>query len=112
MDEIFISYKAEEFDEANSVKTALEENGISCWMAPMSIKGGLSYASEIPKAIRNCKVFVLVLSEKAQSSNWIPRELDQAINENKIIMPFMIENCPLQDEFAFYLSNVQRYNAY
>lgn len=112
MNEIFISYKAEEFDYAKNVKIALEESGISCWMAPMSIKGGSSYASEIPKAIRSCKIFVLILSEKAQSSNWIPRELDQAINENKIVMPFMIENCTLKDEFAFYLSNVQRYNAY
>ena len=35
-DNVFISYKAEEFDEANWVKKTLETNGISCWMAPMS----------------------------------------------------------------------------
>jgi len=110
--EVFISYKAEEFDEANWVKTVLEENGITCWMAPMCITGGASYAEEIPQAIRNCKVFVLILSEKCQLSKWVPRELDQAINESKIIMPFMLENCKLKDDFNFYLSNVQRYAAY
>lgn len=110
--DVFISYKAEEYYEANWVKSTLENNGISCWMAPSSIPGGSSYASEIPQAIRSCKVFVLILSEKSQKSKWVPRELDQAINENKIVMPFMLENCALKDDFNFYLTNVQRYAAY
>lgn len=110
--EVFISYKSEEFDKANWVKTILENNGITCWMAPEDIKGGSSYAIEIPKAIRQCKIFVLILSEKAQNSKWVPKELDQAINEGKIIMPFMLDDCLLKDDFNFYLTNVQRYEAY
>lgn len=110
--EIFISYKSEEFDDALWVKTQLEDKGFSCWMAPMSITGGASYASEIPTAIQHCEVFVLILSNACQKSKWVPRELDQAINANKVIMPFMVEKCGLNDEFNFYLSNVQRYYAY
>lgn len=112
MADVFISYKAEEFNDANWIRTVLETNGLSCWMAPASIPGGSSYAAEIPKAIRAAKVFVLVLSEKCQLSRWVPRELDQAINEGKTILPFMLENCQLRDDFNFYLSNVQRYAAY
>ncbi len=112
MKDVFISYKAEEFDEANSVKSILETNGISCWMAPACIPGGSSYAEEIPKAIRQAKVFVLVLSDKAQKSRWVSREVDLAINEGKIVLPFMLENCKLKDDFNFYLTNVQRYAAY
>ncbi len=112
MADVFISYKTEEFDEANWVKTTLETNGISCWMAPLSIPGGSSYAVEIPQAIRAAKVFVLILSEKSQLSKWVPRELDQAINSEKMILPFVLEDCPLKDDFNFYLSNVQRYAAY
>ncbi len=112
MADVFISYKAEEYNEANWVKTTLETNGITCWMAPSSIPGGSSYAVEIPQAIRAARVFVLILSEQSQLSKWVPRELDQAINEGKTILPFMLENCPLKDDFNFYLSNVQRYAAY
>ena len=108
----FISYKVEEFDQALAVKNHLEANGITCWMAPMSIRGGLSYAQEIPQAIRACGVFVLILSEKAQQSKWVPRELDQAINCGKVIMPYMLEDCPLRNDFSFYLTNVQRYDAF
>ena len=110
--DVFISYKAEEKNEALWVKTRLESSGFSCWMAPESIPGGTSYAKEITQAIRGCRVFVLILSELCQTSKWVPRELDQAINENKRILPFTVEPCELTDEFSFYLPNVQRYNAY
>lgn len=112
MKDVFISYKNEESDEAGWVKSVLESNGVTCWMAPSCIPGGSSYAKEIPQAIRNCKVFVLVLSAKAQMSKWVSREVDLAINEGKTIMPFMLENCALKDDFNFYLTNVQRYEAY
>ncbi len=112
MKDVFISYKSEEFGEASWVKSTLETNGISCWMAPACIPGGSSYAVEIPKAIKQCKIFVLILSSRAQASQWVSKEVDLAINEGKIVLPFMLENCKLQDDFNFYLTNVQRYTAY
>lgn len=112
MKDVFISYKAEEFDEANWVKSVLENNGISCWMAPSCIPGGSSYAVEIPHAIKAAKVLVLILSSKAQASPWVSREIDLALNEGKVVLPFMLENCALKDDFNFYLTNVQRYTAY
>lgn len=110
--DVFISYKAEEFTEASWVKSVLEENGMSCWMAPASIPGGSSYADEIEDAIKKCGVFVLILSQKAQESKWVKKELDMALNLEKVILPFMIENCQLQRAFNYYLTDVQRYNAY
>lgn len=109
---VFISYKADEFDRVLPLKKHLEANGIPCWMAPMSIRGGLSYAQEIPPAIQGCGVFLLYLTKKAQESKWVPREVDQAINSEKVVMPFMPEPCALRDDFSFYLTNVQRYEAF
>ena len=109
---VFISYKSEESAEADKVRRALETSGISCWMAPESIPGGRSYAEVIPAAIRRCSVFVLILTEKSQSSQWVKRELDRAINEGKRVMPFILENTRLDDDIAFYLTNVQQYFAY
>ena len=112
MSDVFISYKTEDEAQARWVRDTLETNGISCWMAPGSIPGGSSYAAEIPAAIRGCRAFVLVLSQQTQASRWVPRELDQAINCGKVVLPFMLEDCALRDDFNFYLTNVQRYNAY
>ena len=112
MKDIFISYKTEDIADAQKVRDHLEAEGLSVWMAPDSITGGASYAAEIPPAIDNAKVFVLILSQKAQTSKWVPRELDQAINGDKKVMPFMTEDCPLNSEFKFYLTNIQRYPAF
>ena len=110
--EIFISYKSEDYDQAQWLRSVLEANGLSCWMAPASIPGGSNYAKEIPMAIENCRVFVVVLTRKCQESIWVPKELDRALNCKKPVMPFVLENCELTDDFNFYLSNVQRYQAY
>ena len=109
---VFISYSSHNASEAYNTKAILEKNNISCWMAPDSIPVGSSYAKEIPKAIQNCKVFILILSEIAQKSKWIPKELDHAIINSKLLIPVIIEDCQLDDQFAFYLSNVQCYETW
>ncbi len=112
MKEIFISYSTVDAVNAETVRNVLEKNGLSCWMAPRDIPGGSNYTKEIPIAIRNCKVFVLILSKNAQSSQWVLKELDSAVNCGKVILPFMLEECILNDEFNFLLTGAQRYAAY
>ncbi|MBQ8769049.1 MAG: toll/interleukin-1 receptor domain-containing protein [Oscillospiraceae bacterium] len=112
MKEIFISYSSIDLPQAETVRNVLEKNGLSCWMAPRDIPGGSNYTKEIPIAIRNCKVFVLILSDSAQNSHWVLKELDSAVNCGKVILPFMLEDCALNDEFNFLLTGAQRYSAY
>lgn len=112
MKEVFISYSTIDAANAETVRNVLEKNGLSCWMAPRDIPGGSNYTKEIPIAIRNCKVFVLILSKNAQSSHWVLKELDSAVNCGKVILPFMLEDCILNDEFNFLLTGAQRYAAY
>lgn len=112
MKEVFISYSTVDLTQAETVRNVLEKNGLSCWMAPRDIPGGSNYTKEIPIAIRNCKVFVLILSKNAQGSPWVLKELDAAVNNGKVILPFMLEDCTLNDEFNFLLTGAQRYSAY
>lgn len=109
---IFISYSSQEYNQAKQIAKKIEAAGYGYWMAPESIEGGKSYAQQIPQAIQNAKVIVVVLSEKAMDSKWVAREVDRAINENKRVMPFLIEDVPMTDEFQFYLTNVQCYRGY
>lgn len=108
----FISYKSCDYETAVWLRSVLETNGITCWMAPQDIPGGSSYAKAIPEAIEHCRILVVVISKNTQSSIWVPKELDTAINKGKIVMPFMVDDVPLRDDFNFYLSNVQRYSAF
>ena len=112
MADVFISYSTKVAADAALVRRTLEAQRISCWMAPESIPGGSNYAREIPHAIRSASIFVLILSRAAQASIWVPRELDLAVNEKRVILPFLLEDCPLSDEFNFYLIGAQRCAAY
>ena len=109
---VFISYSSKEYDKASALRQVLVANSIECWMAPQSIPFGGDYGQEIPKAIKSCDIFLLLLSESAQTSKWVPKELDNAINEGKIIIPFHADESNLNDAFNFMLSNVQRIEAF
>lgn len=112
MRQVFISYSTKDQLQAEAVRNVIEQNGITCWMAPRDIPGGSNYTKEIPNAIRGCQAFVLMLSQNAQASPWVLKELDSAVNEGKIILPFQLEDITLTDEFNFLLTGAQRYDAY
>ena len=112
MRQVFISYSTKDQLQAEAVRNVIEQNGISCWMAPRDIPGGSNYTKEIPHAIRDCQAFVLMLSQNAQTSPWVLKELDRAVNEGKTILPFQLEDITLNDEFNFLLTGAQRYDAY
>lgn len=112
MRQVFISYSTKDQLQAEAVRNVIEQNGITCWMAPRDIPGGSNYTREIPIAIRGCQAFVLMLSQNAQNSHWVLKELDSAVNAGKVILPFQLEDITLTDEFNFLLTGAQRYDAY
>lgn len=107
MHDIFISYSTREREQACAIRAYLRDNGISCWMAPESIPTGSNYTKEIPVAIRGCKIFLLILSENSQKSPWVLRELDSAVNNKKYILPYLLDDSPMEDEFQFLLTGCQ-----
>lgn len=112
MHDVFISYSSKDSAITETIRDFLEAKGIGCWMAPGSIPNGSNYTREIPKAIRECRVFVLILSDNAQKSIFVPKELDLAVKHEKKIMPFVLENVQLSDEFDFLLTQVQYSNTH
>lgn len=107
MKKIFISYSSTEYETARKFHDAFSAHGMSCWMAPESIPVGSNYAIEIPNAIQECQVFVLILSENSQKSIWVRKEIDLAVNLQKLIFPIRIGNYGLISPFDFYLTDIQ-----
>ena len=110
--DVFISYKSEEKALALQLKELITTNGFTCWMAPESIPAASDYASEIGSAIDNCQVMLLLLSERAQKSQWVPKEISYGLSQNKPVIPFHIDESALVKPFDFTLTNVQRIEAY
>lgn len=111
MHDVFISYKSEDAAIAMRVTNMLEENGIKCWIAERDISAGSNYAADIPSAIAQCKVLVLILTNTAQGSPWIMKELDSAIAGHKLILPMKIGYFDVSGAMSFLLTGVQYYDA-
>ncbi|MCQ2752423.1 MAG: TIR domain-containing protein, partial [Coriobacteriales bacterium] len=109
---VFISYSSKDREIADYLKLTLENNNISCWMAPYSIPSGSDYAESIPKGIASCDFFLIVLSKNSMDSIWVPKELDNAITLGKQIIPFKIDSMDLTKRFAFCLTDIQMIEAY
>ncbi len=58
------------------------------------IKTGEKYTKEIINAIKRCDVFLLVLSPNAEQSEWVPKELGNAIQYYKYIILVKIRTRP------------------
>lgn len=102
--DIFISYSSKNMEVAEDIREHLEQNGFTWQMAPYCITGGSDYAELIMDGISACKVFLLVLTEEAQLSPHVRRELECAINSNKVIVPIHMDQSAIQKAYQYHLS--------
>lgn len=112
MKQVFISYTTCNKVQTTEIRDYLERQGIACWMGNRDIPGGANYTKEITTAIRECEVFVLILSAEAQKSEYVFRELDFAVKQKKSVIPYLIEEQEITDEFYFLISSTNGIHAY
>jgi formylglycine-generating enzyme required for sulfatase activity len=107
--DVFISYAAKDKSVADAVCKALEEGGVSCWYAPRNVPYAVDYEEAIIDAISESKLMLLVLSEHANSSTHVKREVQNACREEPQIpvLPFQIADVTLSKSFRYYLGSVQ-----
>jgi hypothetical protein len=86
----FISHASEDAAIAATITDYLESNGVSCWVAPRDITPGREYSAEIVEAIESSAVFVLVLSENANESIFVKREVERAVSKGKPVFPIRV----------------------
>ena len=103
----FISYSHKQKAAVDAIREYLNRNGIRTWMAPGDIPPGSKYAAEINRAIKQCACFVLMLTNDAQESLWVGKEVERAINYRKTIIPVQLEKVILNDQFELYISTDQ-----
>lgn len=112
MADVFISYSSVNKDAANAICHVLEENGVRCWIAPRDILQGFDYGDVIEKAIRSCKLFVLVYSKTAAVSPWVKGEVNIAFTEGKTILPYRIDETLLEGGLRVMLNQYHWIDSY
>lgn len=105
--DIFISYSRKDLKLVNSIKQQIEEVTVcKCWMDLNGIESGsILFTDDIVEAINNCKVFMFMLSEYSQTSEFALRELHFAYNKAKEgkmkVVIINISQCQMTDKFSF-----------
>src|SRR5580658_4893546 len=105
--DVFVSYASQNAATANALVTALERQGLKCWIAPRDVAPGALYADEIINAINGTKVLVLVLSENAVASPHVGKELERASSKRKPIVTLRTDTALLTTAFEYFLSESQ-----
>jgi len=90
--DVFISYAQQDKPIADAVCAKLESRNIRCWIAPRDISPGKSFPEAIIEGIEDGKVVVLIFSSHANKSPHVTRELTNAVNKGRIIIPFRVED--------------------
>jgi dienelactone hydrolase len=104
--DVFISYSSIDKDAAEKVCSILEENGMSCWMAPRNITPGVPFSEAIIDGIKSSKVFVLIYSSNSNNSAQVIREVDRAVHNGLSIINLRLEDVPLSKQLEYYISSV------
>lgn len=103
--DVFISHSSKDEIIANEICESFERNGIKCWIAPRDISPGSDWAESINTAIKNSSVMVLVFSENSNNSTQVAKELNLAINNKLVILPFKIDQTTPTGSMEYYLSD-------
>ena len=105
--DIFISYSRKDLNLVKQIKEEIDKAiGTECWMDLNGIESGSpQFTKDIVDGINNCKIFLFMLSEQSQESEFALRELNYAYQKKKThgkrVVIINISNCKLTDEFEF-----------
>ena len=102
--DVFISHSSLDRELATTVCSALEASAIACWIAPRDIVPGQSWGGSIVKALDECPVMVLVLTERANGSRHVIKEVERADSKAARILTFRIEPVVLNPSLEYFLS--------
>ena len=105
--QVFISYASSDKIIAERVCGALENAGISCWMAPRNIEPGTDYPTALVEAINSARALLVILTESAAASPHVLSEVGHAFSSRKRIIPFRISQKTLPEDLEYFLSLTQ-----
>ena len=110
--DIFVSYSSKDKVVTDALVSALENSGLRCWVAPRDIKPGADWGDSIIEAINRCKIVLLIFSGNSNQSKHVRDEIYYALSEEKIILPFRIENLDPTGAMRLHLSSLHWLDAY
>lgn len=100
---IFVSHSSTDFKIAEKVYKLIEANGHQCFYAPRDIRIGHEYAEEIIEGIERADAVLLLLSQEANNSQHVLREIERAVSKHITIIVYKLEEVELSKSMEYFL---------
>jgi serine/threonine-protein kinase len=104
---VFISYSRKDETFIKQLYGVLTSRGLSAWYDRFDIPVGSQWATEIVEGIKNCRVFLLVLSPDSAASPNVRKEVDLAQRYNKQIVPLIWRATDIPVAMEYQLAGIQ-----
>ena len=101
--QIFISHSSRNAAEASAICRLLEESGTRCFIAPRDIRTGKEYAEEIVNGLDGSAAVILLMSEAANHSPHVLREVERAVSKSIPILVYKLEEVALSKSMEYFL---------
>lgn len=105
--QIFLSHSSRDAAIAGQICEQLEKNDVKCFIAPRDIRPGKEYAEEIINGIDNSAAMVLLMSQNANSSPHVLREVEHAVSRGIPILVYKAEEVALSRSMEYFLMTHQ-----
>lgn len=90
---VFISYSSKNLDIVQWAHATLAQPGFTeVFAAEYSVVPSAALNKEIIQAIRTCDLFVLLWTQEARKSDYVPQEIGIAVDANRTILPVVMED--------------------
>jgi hypothetical protein len=104
---VFISYSRRDLAFVTLLHQELIKHGVSAWFDKENIEVGNQWAMAIVEGIRDCKVFLLVLSPDSAASANVRKEVDLAQRYGKQIVPLIWRTTEIPIAMEYQLAGIQ-----
>ncbi|MCE5238070.1 toll/interleukin-1 receptor domain-containing protein [bacterium] len=88
--DVFISYSQHDVRMARALSDGLRASGYTVWLTD-SVAAGVELSSAIAEAIRECQVFIVLISAASANSPWLQLELGMARGLAKQVLPLYVD---------------------
>lgn len=106
--DVFISYSRKDYvkddveipnNPVSAIMDFFDQNGVSYWVDKKGIYSGQQFLEVITEAINNSSMLVFISSKNSNESKWTVNEIFEAYDEEKLIIPFKIDDTPYNRKF-------------
>lgn len=103
--DVFICHAAKNKAVADAACHLLEQSGLRCWIAPRDVPHGSVWTAAIVDAITASRAMLVIVSEPANESPQVLREVERAVSAGLPILPMRIEPVELSKPLLYLLGS-------